>query len=218
MNNWVLFAIALVATGALLFATLAMQYPREPLFKPYWEDQKARQQILTNVTQIGIQVARGDRGVVIIGYRDMLNAPRRGELLAVLSRLIANARGYTVYLAPWADDNATRLYLSLLYSGKISAEQYLQGVVKNGTALHPNVDKALNLAKAIAQTYGSYRPLGAGSVANIPPIYAAIFRNDTSYVVYEPFTLGRDKNFSDWAAWVISAIEMLNRGQGRATP
>jgi len=45
-----------------------------------------------------------------------------------------------------------------------------------------------------------------------------IFRNDTAYVVYEPFTPGRDKSFTDWFQWVKTALENLRSGQGKVTP
>jgi len=219
MNNWAIFALSLAITSGLLFATLATgAYQREPLFKPYWEDPQKRQQILTAAAQVGIEVSRGDEGVVILGYRDQIDAPNRQELLAVLNQLIKDAQGYTVYLAPWAVDNATRQYLSLLYTGQLKPEDYLRGVVINATAQSPRVDQAAKLADDIARAYGTYRPGGGPPVAPRPPIYVVIFRYDTTYVVYEPFTPGRDSTYSDWYQWVKTALENLRQGQGRVTP
>jgi hypothetical protein len=208
MNNWIIFAIALVATAGVLFATVAMGiYEKGLAYKPYWEDVKKREAVLANASAIGILAQQGAQGVVIIGYRDQLNATHRAELLAVLAELLKTSEGYTVYLAPWATDNATRSYLALLYNGQITPAEYLQGKVINATATSPKVDEALRLAELIARSYGAYTPLGGGTVAQTPPIYVLILRNDTSYVVYEPFTLGRDKTFTDWFRWVKTAFE-----------
>jgi len=219
MNNWVVFALGLAITAGVLFATLATgAYQREPLFKPYWEDPQKRQQILTTAAQVGIEVSRGNEGVVVVGYRDQIGAPNRQELLAMLNQLIRDAQGYTVYLAPWATDNATRQYLSLLYTGQLKPEDYLKEIVINATAQSPRVDQAAALADDIARAYGTYRPLGGQPAAPRPPIYVAIFRNDTTYVVYEPFTPGRDSTYSGWYQWVKTALENLRQGQGRVTP
>ncbi|MEM4422079.1 hypothetical protein [Pyrobaculum sp.] len=216
MNNWVIFAVALLATAGLLLGTVAAGvYSKEPIHKPYWDKPEMRQVILSNASTIGVKASEGNLGVVIIGYRDMINATNRPELLAVLREVITAARGYTVYLAPWADDNATKAYLTLLYKGTISIDDYLRGVLQNGTTVTQRVDLAKNLARTIAATYGTY----AGTRdAPAPPIYVAIFRNDTPYVVYEPFTLGRDRTYTDWLQWVITALENLKQGQGRVTP
>ncbi|ACB40159.1 hypothetical protein [Pyrobaculum neutrophilum] len=219
MNNWLIMAIAFAATAGLLFATLATgAYGREPLFKPYWEDQAKRQEILGKAAQIGVLAQRGSQGVVVVGYRDQLNATNRQELLATLNELLKAADGYTVYLAPWATDNATKRYLSLLYSGKIALQDYLRGRVETSTLYDQRVDQALDLATLVANTYGQYRPLGGSPVSQTPPIYVAIFRNDTSYVVYEPFTVGRDRTYADWFKWVKTAIVNLGQEQGKVTP
>lgn len=216
MNNWIVFAVALAVTLFLLLPTLATNiYSKEPAHKPYWENPAARAKILTNASAVGILAGRGSEGIVIVGYRDQLNATNRAELLAVLKEVINAARGYTIYLAPWATDNATRAYLSLLYSGKISLDDYLRGVLYNASSTMQKVDQAYALAVAIASTYGAYA--GARTV-QIPPIYVAVFRNDTSYVVYEPFTLGRDRTYADWLQWVKTALENLRQGQGKVTP
>lgn len=219
MNNWLVFTIAFVVTMGILFATLATgAYGKEPMYKPYWEDQAKRQAVLNYVSQIGILAQRGPQGVVIVGYRDQINTANRPELLAVLRELLKTAEGYTVYLAPWAIDNATRGYLSLLYDGKITLQDYLQGEIKNATVFTQRVDQAFELAKLVAQSYGQYRPLGGAPVAQTPPIYVVIFRNDTSYVVYEPFTIGRDRTYTDWLRWIKTAFENLRQGQGKITP
>lgn len=220
MNNWAVFAAALAITACALFATLATgAYERGPVYKPYWEDERAREEILAAASRVGVLAARGTEGVVLVGYRDQLNAPNRAELLAALRGLLETARGYTVYLAPWAEDNETKGYLSLLYNGGISPGDYLAGSAANRTAApSPRVEQALSLARRVAETYGLYRPLGGGLAVRIPPIYAAVFRNDTSYVVYEPFTPGRDRTFRDWLGWVRNALENLRRGRGRAAP
>ncbi|MGB9704703.1 MAG: hypothetical protein ACPL3C_04585 [Pyrobaculum sp.] len=219
MNNWLVFAIAFAATAAVLLATVAANvYPREPVHKPYWDNPQARQKIITDASSIGVLASRGQQGVVVLGYRDQLNATNRAELLTAIKEVLNAARGYTVYIAPWATDNATKAYLSLLYDGRLPLEDYLKGVVTNSTAISPRVEQALALAGTIAQTYGTYQPLGGAPQAQIPPIYVAVFRNDTSYVVYEPFTLGRDRTYTDWLQWVKTAFENLRQGQGKVTP
>jgi len=219
MNNWLIFAIALAATAAVLLATIATgAYGKEPAHKPYWEDPNRRSTILTEASSVGILAQRGPQGVVVVGYRDQLNATHRTELLAVLKELLKAAEGYTVYLAPWATDNTTRSYLAMLYNGQLTLSDYLQGKVENETATSPKIDQAWRLANMTANAYGSYQPLGARRIVQIPPIYVVIFRNDTAYVVYEPFTPGRDKSFTDWFQWVKTALENLRSGQGKVTP
>jgi len=219
MNNWLIFAIALAVTAGVLLATIATgTYGKEPVYKPYWEDPNKRNTILANASSVGILAQRGPQGVVVVGYRDQLNATYRTELLAVLNELLKTAEGYTVYLAPWATDNATKRYLALLYDGQLTLSDYLQGKVVSGMATSPKIDLAWRLANMTAYAYGSHRPLGGAAVAQIPPIYVAIFRNDTAYVVYEPFTLGRDSTFTDWFHWVKTAFENLKSGQGKVTP
>jgi hypothetical protein len=219
MNNWLIFAIALAATAGLLLATVAAgAYGKGPAYKPYWEDPNKRNAILAEASSVGILAQRGPQGVVVVGYRDQLNATYRTELLSVLSQLLKAAEGYTVYLAPWATDNATRSYLALLYNGQLTLGDYLQGKVVSGTATSPKIDQAWRLANMTAEAYGSYQPLGTRPVFQTPPIYVAIFRNDTTYVAYEPFTLGRDKSFTDWFQWVKTALENLKSGQGKVTP
>ncbi|MEZ0319098.1 MAG: hypothetical protein ABWK05_03765 [Pyrobaculum sp.] len=215
MNNWAVFALAFVVTVALLFSTLAANvYSKEPLFKPPWEDQAARQAIIANASKIGIKAGSGPQGVVIVGYKDALGASNRLELLTTLRQLLDAASGYTVYLAPWAEDNATKAYLSLLYEGRLTLQEYLQGVVKNATGTSPRVDQALSLAKYVASVY---RYQGTNYVPT-PPIYVVVYRNDTTYVVYEPFTPGRDQTYGDWFQWVKTALENLRQGQGKTTP
>ncbi len=217
MKNWLLFTLAFVVTLATLLATVAAG-SREPMYKPYWEDKAARQKALELISQVGVEVKRGDLGVVVVGYRDQIDAPNRGELLQTLSTLLKHVDGYTVYLAPWAIDNATKQYLSLLYLGKLSVDKYLRGEVATEAATSPNVDKALELARFLAEKYGSYHPLGGSRVFQTPPIYVVVFRNDTSYVVYEPYTFGRDSTFADWLRWVVVIFENLKVGQGKTTP
>ena len=219
MNNWLIFAIALAATAGLLLATVATgMYRTEPIYKPYWEDPAKRKTILAEASTVGILAQKGPQGVVVVGYRDQLNATYRTELLSVLDQLLKTAEGYTVYIAPWAADNATRSYLALLYNGQLALNDYLRGKVVNGTAASPKIDLAWRLANMTAHAYGSYRPWGGGLIAEVPPIYVVIFRNDTTYVVYEPFTLGRDRTFTDWFQWVKTAFENLKSSQGKVTP
>jgi hypothetical protein len=219
MNNWLIFATAFMVTAGLLLATVATGiYGKEPIYKPYWEDPAKRKTILDETSSVGILAQRGPQGVVVVGYRDQLNATYRTELLSVLDQLLKTAEGYTVYIAPWATDNATRSYLALLYNGQLTLDEYLRGKVINDTATSPKIDLALRLANMIAHAYGSYRPWRGNPVAEVPPIYVAIFRNDTNYVVYEPFTLGRDRTFTDWFQWVKTAFENLKSGQGKVTP
>jgi hypothetical protein len=216
MNNWLIFATAFVVTAGLLLATVATgMYGKEPIYKPYWEDPAKRKTILAEASSVGILAQKGPQGVVVVGYRDQLNATYRTELLSVLDQLLKTAEGYTVYIAPWAADNATRSYLALLYNGQLALDDYLRGKVINGTAASPKIDLALRLANMIAHAYGSYRPWGGGLVAEVPPIYVVIFRNDTNYVVYESFTLGRDRTFTDWFQWVKAAFENLKSGRAK---
>ncbi|MFN7105127.1 MAG: hypothetical protein ACK4M3_00840 [Pyrobaculum sp.] len=215
--NWVVFMAALVATAGLLFATLPAG-SKEPVHKLYWEDQTARQNAIQLVSQVAILTKRGDSGVVIVGYRDEINATNRAELLQVLSNVLKMAEGYTVYLAPWATDGVTRQYLSLLYNNKLTLEEYLHGVVKIEHENSTKIDGALELARFLAKVYGSYKPLGGSVAVQTPPIYIAVFRNDTTYVVYEPFTVGRDQTFTDWLQWVKTIFDNLKTGQGRVTP
>ncbi|MFN3803545.1 MAG: hypothetical protein ACK4SY_00615 [Pyrobaculum sp.] len=216
-SNWVIFVAAFVATVGLLFATLPAG-SKEPVHKPYWEDQTARQKAIQLVSQVAILAKRGDSGVVVIGYRDEINATNRAELLLVLTDVLKMAEGYTVYLAPWATDNTTRQCLSLLYGGQLALEEYLHGVVKVGQPDSTKIDGALELARFLARAYGSYRPLGGVEITPIPPIYIAVFRNDTTYVVYEPFTVGRDQTFTDWLQWVKTIFDNLKAGQDKTTP
>jgi hypothetical protein len=170
MNNWLIFAIALAATAGSLLATVATgMYGKEPIYKPYWEDPAKRKTILAEASSVGILAQTGPQGVVVVGYHDQLNATYRTELLSVLDQLLKTAEGYTVYIAPWAADNATRSYLALLYNGQLTLDDYLRGKVINGTATSPKIDLALRLANMAAHAYGSYRPWGGGPVAEVPP-------------------------------------------------
>lgn len=215
MRGWILAVLAFAATAGLLFATVSLGiYRKGPDFQPYWEDQAKRLQIISQAT-VGIRASEGDRGIVIVGYRDQLNATNRQQLLQTLSSLLSDARGYTVILAPWADDNATRAYLALLYAGRVALASYLagnvtaEGAVGNSTA----VEAARQLALNIQQAYGYRSPYPAA-----PPIYVLILPSYTQYVVYEPYQPLRDSSYADWYRWVRTAIANLNAGQGRVTP
>lgn len=214
MRSWMVAALAFVVTAGLLFATASVGiYKRGASFQPYWEDQAKKQQILSQA-RVGIRVADGDRGVIILGYRDQLNATNRPQLLTTLSYLLSDARGYTVILAPWASDNATRAYLALLYAGRIGVDSYLRGEVTSGSGGNETaVELARQLAVNISQMYGY---LGQPELA--PPIYVLIMPAYTSYVVYEPYQPLRDSSYLDWYGWVRTAIANLNAGQGRVTP
>lgn len=219
MRHWLIFAIALVLTVGILFATVTIGiYEKEPLYKPYWENKAARDSILQDVAAVGIKVRDGDLGVVVVGFRDQIDAANRAELLSALNEVIKVADGYTVYLLPWATDNATRGFLASLYRGDFAAGDYLKGLAANITATDERLDKAYELVKTITNTYGSYRPLGGNPYSITPPIFVAVFRKDTTYVVYEPFTIGRDSTYRDWLIWVKTAFENLKKGQGKVTP
>lgn len=219
MKHWLVFAAALSVTLGVLFATIAIgKYETEHIYKPYWEDKAARESILRDVAAVGIKVQEGAAGVVVIGYRDQIGAVNREELISALNEVIKAAEGYTVYLLPWATDNTTRGFLAALYVGGFSVAEYLRGAVADVATTSEKLDRAHELVRTIVNTYGAYRPLGGSPYAMTPPIFVAVFRYDTSYVVYEPFTVGRDSTYRDWLLWVKTALENLKAGQGKVTP
>ncbi|MEM1663215.1 MAG: hypothetical protein QW085_06250 [Pyrobaculum sp.] len=219
MRQWIVFAIVFLLTTAILLSTVSiLGYGREPIYKPYWENKDAREAILKEAAVLGIRARDGAVGVVLVGYRDQIDAVNRGELLRAVQEVIKFADGYTVYILPWAIDNSTKSLLSSLYLGQLTLDDYLRGVVANATAISEKIERAYQLANLVAKTYGAYTPLGGATQVIVPPIYVAIFRNDTTYVVYEPFTLGRDSTFKDWLSWVETAFENLKMGQGKVFP
>ncbi len=213
-RNGVLIAVSvfLITVAVLVFAV--GPYRKGPVYKPYWEQ--------VNITalaiqgqKIGVVVYRGEGGWAIFGYQDNVTMPQRGELLNVLRQLIseAEARGYTVILAPWGADNKTNALLTALYNGVISPQQYLNGYTNiSNTAINSSsIQAAKNYALTLAQTLGSYTAYpGIPQVPSSPPIiYAYLVWKGCSYPVYEPYEPLRDSNYTSWAFWVGNAIANL---------
>ncbi len=213
-KNGVLITISalLITVAVLVFAV--GPYKRGPVYKPYWEQVNITALALQG-QKIGVVVYKGQGGWAVFGYEDNVTMPQRQELLEVLRRLVseAEAKGYTVILAPWGADNKTNALLTALYEGVISPQQYLSGYVNvsNTTVNSTVIQAAQGYALTLAQTLGSYMAYpGIPQVPTSPPkIYAYLVWKGCSYPVYEPFEPLRDSNYTSWAFWVRNAIANL---------
>lgn len=211
-NGILIMVSALLITVAVLVFAVG-PYKKGPVYKPYWQQVNITKLALQG-QQIGVVVYRGQGGWAVFGYQDNVTMPQRQELLDVLRQLIseAEARGYTVILAPWGVDNKTNALLTALYRGAISPQQYLSGYVNvSGVVNYTAIKAAQNYALELAQTLGSYIAYpGIPQVPNSPPIiYAYLVWRGCSYPVYEPFEPLRDSNYTSWAFWVRNAIANL---------
>jgi len=211
-NGLLILASAFLITVAVLVFAVG-PYKRGPVYVPYWEQ--------VNITALAVQGQRagvvvytGHGGWAIFGYQDNVTMPQRGQLLAVLNDLVAEAEreGYTVVLLPWGNDNRTNAVLSALYGGSLSPQQYLAGYVNATAKINAAaIQQARNYALTLAQSLGSYTAYpGIPQVPTSPPIiYAYLVWKGCSYPVYEPYEPFRDANYSSWAFWVGNAIANL---------